>query len=477
MITKRRYELALKKAASYAEWRDAAEAYDKYHGLEHWRKRDETSQYDYVSVRVRLDKLRSLKARQDVSGLLYTLNEGIHGNVGGMGKGSLYSHALSGTKHLISDYIEEVVHALELIDQDDSGQISFEEKLDFFRRAAHCFGRTGFMLSGSGTLFYYHLGVARALLKEELLPQIISGSSGGSFAGSLICTHTEEELLDVLTPEFFLERVMSGGRIEDSREILAATLPDLTFQQAFEKTGRSMSITISPAEEHQTSRLLNAVASPAVLLHSAVLASCAVPGFYPPVVLEALDKYGERKSYLPQRSWVDGAVTDDLPAKRLARLFGVNHTVVSQTNLAAIPVARQHERKLTTAGLLVRGCLRSGKEWFNTWEALLGRSKSAPDSMVRLSSIVRALINQEHVGDINIIADHNFLNPMKIFEQPDETRMRKLFEMGERCAWPKLEMLRQQSRISRKLDSLVQSYEQLHAEQLHQKHLSYKKTA
>jgi TAG lipase/steryl ester hydrolase/phospholipase A2/LPA acyltransferase len=48
-----------------------------------------------------------------------------------MGKASLYSHALSGTKHLISDYIEEVVHSLELIDKDDSGEISFEEKLDF----------------------------------------------------------------------------------------------------------------------------------------------------------------------------------------------------------------------------------------------------------------------------------------------------------------------------------------------------------
>lgn len=477
MIRKCKHEKALKDAASYEEWKQAAQAYDKYKGLDKWRKKDETSQYDYVSVRMRLDRLRALKARQDVSGLLYNLNEGIHGNVAGMGKASLYSHAMSGTKHLISDYIQEVIHALELIDEDESGEVSFEEKLDFFRRASHCFGHTGLMLSGSGTLFYFHLGVARALFKEGLLPRIISGSSGGSYVGSLICTHDDSELLDVLTPEYFIERITPGEKTEDPKEILEATLPDLTFQQAVEKTGRSMNVTISPAEEHQTSRLLNAVASPAVLIHSAVTASSAVPGYYPPVVLEALDKYGERKSYLPQRSWVDGAVTDDLPAKRLARLYGVNHTVVSQTNPTAIPIAKQHERKVNIVNLLIKGGMRSSREWFNTWETITARMNTVPDLMIRLNSVTRALINQEHVGDINVIANHNLLNPSKLFEQPDEKRIRQLFDMGERCAWPKLEMLRQQSGISRKLDSLLKRYEQLQVERLHSMDMMQKDTA
>jgi len=35
-------------------------AYDKYSGLDHRRKRDETRQYDYVSVPMRLDNLRGL---------------------------------------------------------------------------------------------------------------------------------------------------------------------------------------------------------------------------------------------------------------------------------------------------------------------------------------------------------------------------------------------------------------------------------
>ena len=168
---------ALKDAASYEQWREAAEAHDTMKGLDRWRRRDQSRQYDYVSIRTRLDQLRSLKAKHDNRGLLFTLNEGIHGNMGGMGRAGLYGHALSGTKLLIEDYIEEIVHTLEHLEGEDTGDISPEQKLDFFRRASHCFGHTAFMMSGSGSLLYFHMGVARALLEADLLPTVMSGSS------------------------------------------------------------------------------------------------------------------------------------------------------------------------------------------------------------------------------------------------------------------------------------------------------------
>ncbi len=83
---------ALGGAGSYQEWREAARAWDAHKGLDRWRRRDHSQQYDYVSIRTRLDRLRSLKARHDSRGLLYTLNEGIHGNMGGMGRAGLYAH-------------------------------------------------------------------------------------------------------------------------------------------------------------------------------------------------------------------------------------------------------------------------------------------------------------------------------------------------------------------------------------------------
>ena len=129
--TRTQIKRALKSAGSYQEWRDAALSWDDHNGLDRWRRRDQSSQYDYVSIRTRLDRLRSLKARHDHRGMLYTLNEGIHGNMGGMGRAGLYAHALSGTKLLIEDYIEENVHTLELRSDEDSGDLSPDEKLHF----------------------------------------------------------------------------------------------------------------------------------------------------------------------------------------------------------------------------------------------------------------------------------------------------------------------------------------------------------
>src|SRR3546814_9307188 len=67
---------------------------------------------------------------------------------------------------------------------------------------------------------------------------------------------------------------------------LEANIGDLTFAEAFNRTHRIVSITVSPAEAHQQGRLLNYLTAPHVLLRKAVLASCAVPGIFAPVQLE-----------------------------------------------------------------------------------------------------------------------------------------------------------------------------------------------
>lgn len=456
---------SMKKAGSYEEWMEAALAFDKSNGLDRWRQRDQTRQYDYVSIRTRLDRLQSLKARHNIKGLLFNLNEGIHGNMGGMGKAGLYGHALSGTKQLVEDYIEEVVDTLNLLAEEDSGEISVEEKLDFFRRASHCFGRSALMMSGSGSLLYFHVGVIRALAQANLLPTILSGSSGGALVGSVVSTHTDDELLEMLQPEYFLERRLREGRsrketpIEELEQGIRQFIPDLTFQQAFEKTGRAMNVSIAPAEMHQTSRLLNAVTSPSVLMRSAVMASAAVPGIFPAVTLEALDGHGERKNYLPSRKWVDGSVSDDMPAKRLARLYGVNHYVVSQTNPHVIPFVTDGHRKQNALGLLTEAGRRSTREWFNALTMIASKADRKGGAVTQVTSMLRSIINQDYVGDINILPDYRFHNPLRLLSFPGEKQMQRLIDSGERCTWPKLEMIRLQTRISCTLDSLLAQYE------------------
>ncbi len=463
--TRRQLQRALRNASSYQEWREAAEALDKHRGLDRWRRQDQSRQYDYVSIRTRLDRLRSLKARHDDRGLLYTLNEGIHGNMGGMGRAGLYAHAMSGTKHLIEDYIDEIVHTLEHLASENSGDISPEEKLDFFRRASHCFGHSALMMSGSGSLLFFHVGVVRALLEADLLPTVMSGSSGGAIVGSTVCTHTDRELHDVLQSQYFLDRVPEGAPtsgivdIGELEESINQFIPDLTFQQAFEKTGRAINISIAPAETHQTSRLLNATTSPSVLIRSAVMASAAVPGIFPPVTLQALDNYGVRKDFLPSRRWVDGSVSDDMPAKRLARLYGVNHYIVSQTNPHVLPFVTDGLRKQTSLGLLQNASRRSTREWFNAITLIVDRADRKNGAVTQVTSLMRSVINQDYVGDINILPDYRLINPLKLFSFPGEKQVKKLIAAGERCTWPKIEMICQQTRISRTLRDILQQFE------------------
>lgn len=456
-VTERRLRRDLKKAASYSEWLDTAKAIDRQKGLDRWRERDHSQQFDYVSIRVRLDQLRSLKTRRDNRGLLFALNEGLHGNLGGMGRSGLYSHALSGTKHLIEQYIEEVVQTLEHLAAEDGGDISPAEKLDFFRRASHCFGHSAFMMSGAGSLLYFHVGVVRALCEADLLPSVMSGSSGGAIVGSIVCSHSDEELSEVLDPQNLLER-MSGaskGGVTDpseTEEQLRGFLPnDLTFEEAFKRSGRAINVSIAPAEAQQTSRLLNATTSPSVLLRSAVMASSAVPGFFPPVILEALDNDGQLKSYLPSRRWVDGSVSDDMPAKRLARLYGVNHYIVSQTNPHVLPFVTDGHRKQTTLGLLQSAGRRTAREWFNTTTMIMDRADKRNGRITQATSALRSIINQDYVGDINILPDYRLVNPMRLLSFPGEKQVVKLIASGERCTWPKIEMIRQQTRIGRSL--------------------------
>lgn len=465
ILTSHQLSRALKSAQSYEEWLAAAESYDKYHKLDKWRRTDTSSQFDYVSIRGRLDRLRSLKARGDIRGLLFTLNEGIHGNVGGMGRGGLYQHAKAGTKNLIEEYIDEIVHTLDLIANDSSADIAADTKAQFFERANHCFGHTALMLSGSGSLLFFHMGVAKALVDAGLLPRVISGSSGGAIVASMLCTHSDSELKEKLHLDYLLGDIKEGAARSgvtdptDLEESIAGIVPDLSFEQAYAKTGRAVNISIAAAETHQTSRLLNETTSPSVLIHSAVMASTAVPGIYPPVTLKALDDHGERVNYLPSRRWVDGSFSDDLPAKRLARLYGVNHYIVSQANPFVIPFVAASIRRPSNAGILRAAARRSAREWVNAATMILGRADRNNGKVTQVTGMIRSLINQEYGGDINILPDYRFFNPRTVLATPSAKEITHLVNSGERCTWPKLEMIRQQTKISRKLKEILATYD------------------
>lgn len=85
------------------------------------------------------------------------------------------------------------------------------------------------------------------------------------------------------------------------------------------------------------SKLLNYLTAPNVVIWSAVLASCAIPGMFKQVELMKKDKDGKLEKYMNKYTFIDGSVSSDLPTKRLSELFNINTFIVSQVNPHVAP--------------------------------------------------------------------------------------------------------------------------------------------
>ena len=469
-----RIEKEMEDASSYKDWKALALEHDYISGSEEWKRTEKSNSYDHANIRSRLNTLRDLRIRQDFTGLLFALNEGIHGNQGGMGKTALFEKSKFGTKHLIEEYVDELVDSLRDIANVPENVISWKDKHDFFQRASLCFGSSALMLSGAGSLGHFHAGVVKTLLEHNLLPDVISGSSAGSIFAAVLGTHTDAELKKMFRRGSIMPSTLqSDGELVqiDSghmRIMLESTIPDLTFQEAYEKTGRKISVTIAPLEENQSSRLMNAITSPNVFVRTAVQASCAVPGVFPPVMLMAKNVYGETQPYLPNRRWVDGSVTDDLPAKRLARLYAVNHYIVSQANPLVLAMSAADGNPFLPEPM--KNILRySTHEWLKSGEKFSRQYLRAIPDVGKALSMFYSVVAQDYKGDINIAPSFTYFDPRKLLAQLSKEDMDYLTREGEKSTWHRLEQIRLSSKIGKTLDVILDE----HAE--HDVKTTYKK--
>ncbi|NJN52386.1 MAG: DUF3336 domain-containing protein [Gammaproteobacteria bacterium] len=117
----------LSSADSYESWKAAALAADEASGAAQWRQIESSRSYDYRIIRKRLDEVRAHKRSGDAHALLFCLNEGIHGNMGGMGRPALYNRTKFGTKDLITSYISELAEAINSIAAVPESVIPFAE--------------------------------------------------------------------------------------------------------------------------------------------------------------------------------------------------------------------------------------------------------------------------------------------------------------------------------------------------------------
>jgi predicted acylesterase/phospholipase RssA len=116
-------------------------------------------------------------------------------------------------------------------------------------------------------------------------------------------------------------------------QFLRDNIGEYTFQEAYDKFGVILNITVTGSAQHDQDRLLNYLTAPNVLIWSASAASCAIPLIYGATDLFCKDHEGNNTKYtLMNRKFVDGSIAHDLPMNKLSIFFNVNNFIVSQTN-------------------------------------------------------------------------------------------------------------------------------------------------
>lgn len=463
----RNAEDAMQHAANYADWREAASEFDRLTGLAEWRHEEKSSDYDYQLVKQELAELRQMRETGNTARLMYRLHEGLHGNLGNMANPALHSYCLVGTKVLIEDYIEEVATCLRYVANTESPDITLGEKIKFFKRTGRSFGRSALMLSGGASLGMFHLGVVKAMWEAKLLPRVITGSSAGSLVASVVATHSAEELEKIFEPEYMalqawramgVKGLLKGRSIMDGDQLehaIKQNVGDMTFEQAFERSGMILNITVSPTAAHQQSRLLNYLTAPNVYIRRASRASCAVPGLFSPVELEARSFEGEHEPYMGGSLWCDGSIKSDLPMLRVARLHNANHYIVSQTNPHVIPFVSQSAIRQKGILPLSKRLMATGTKFTLNQVLSLMRNNMDSHGLGLLLDKAVSITGQNYSGDINIFASHSPRYWLRLISNPTASDIAEYIRNGERASWPTLDRIRLQTKISRTFDDCL----------------------
>lgn len=464
----RKFRKMLAEAPNYEVWKAAALELDFLEGNVEWKEEFGSDLYHYELIYDRLSNLRTYRHQNDFERLKRALREGLHHDLGNMGNTALYTRSRVGTKHLIEEYITQVCESLDFLCDTKVPGFPVAEKLQFFRDTLTSYGRPALLLSGGATLGMFHFGVIKALWEKGLLPQVIAGSSIGAIIAGILGVHSDAEIPDMLVPENHdmrawkwrgLFSAIRGDGLMDQEQLkacLRANIGEYTFEEAFQKTGRSINVSVSPVQTHQKARLLCGYTSPYLLVWSAVLASAAVPGIFPPVPLMKKDIQGNVLPYMSRLKFVDGSVVSDLPIERLMHLYDVNFTIVSQTNPHVVPFLnrRGRDEKINVANLPMH-LLKSEIQFHGQGLFDYLRKRVQPEMLRQVAGQMYTIMGQRYSGDVTISPTYRLRDYRRMLSNPDPAWVREMILQGERATWPKISMIRSHARISKTLERCI----------------------
>ncbi|XXH04893.1 hypothetical protein Hte_011315 [Hypoxylon texense] len=491
----------MRATSSYRDWVKAAKEMDAFLGNQQWKEENEFAYYDSKTVRRVWDQLRKNRkaaeaqeakgsgapgyengdmstgggSNKAVEDLMALTEACVKNNFVGVENPRLYSETYYGTKNLVQNFVDEVEKSTRFLIH--TNQIPFEQKRALFKRMHANFGRTALCLSGGASFAYYHFGVIKALLEADLVPDVITGTSGGALVASLVATRTNDELKQLLIPALahqinacsepistWLPRWWKTGARFDSvdwaRRASWWSRGSMTFREAYQRTGRILNVSCVPADPHSPTILCNYLTSPDCVIWSAVLASAAVPGIQNPVVLMMKNRDGSLSPYSFGHKWKDGSLRTDIPIKALNLHFNVNFTIVSQVNphislfffssrgTVGSPVTHRKGRGWR-GGYLGSATEQYIKLDLTKWLKVLKHLELLPRPLGQDWS---QLWLQQFSGTITIWPRTRTSDFWNILSDPDADRLARMIHEGQQSAFPKLKFIANRLRTERLIE-------------------------
>lgn len=395
-------------------------------------------------------------------------------------KTKLWQSVLSATLSLLGSTTEanNIVHG----DSPDESLAVFhrQQVLDFMKRARASYGRTALCLSGGAMMGLYHFGHVRALIEAGVLPHIISGTSGGSVVGAVVGTRTDEELRRDLHPQVLIQYLSCfdrpwGERLKSlwqtgalfsfdtwMEKIRWFAGGDMTFAEAYQKTGRVFCVTLSSTTKKSPPVLLNYITTPNVTIASAVVASAAVPGFVPPVRLQYKDSNGVVHSQEGE-TYYDGSIERDIPVGGLAELFNCQYIIACQCNPHIVPffynckggVGRPSRWSsgmqedswrggflLAALELYLKNDMKAKLKFLHDLGAGVGWSSS--------------LLIQDFEGSTTIVPQVRFRDYFRLFSDPTLEEVYRYFQIGSVAAYEHLSLIQLHYKIADVMDECIE---------------------
>eukprot|EP00917_Polyrhabdina_sp_WS-2016_P017184 GHVP01037160.1.p1 GENE.GHVP01037160.1~~GHVP01037160.1.p1 ORF type:complete len:662 (-),score=88.87 GHVP01037160.1:3088-5073(-) len=508
-------------ARTYAKYKKYALLLDKLQDRENWKnqKTDDPNFFDESQFLEDTKKLRAARERKNFVELILQLENtllsqqfSLHGSGTSLGE-HMYSFTYAGTKKIIEDCVKEVILALDatkqLCLQQNIPAPKVIEAADNLLRSlstSHWGQMAPLVLSGGGAWAWHHYGVGDALIKENLLPNLICGCSGGAGVGAFLATRTDPELQSQSDPTYLSEifkafdqntwagsikGIVRNGHFMNMDFWYKSSqncFGTLTFLEGFKRTGRVLVISVSRADRVGAPYLLDYRSAPNVLISSAVIASCCFPLSGHPLHLKEKDKNGNivDSEKFKSKYFHDGSLAGDVPISTLKEKWGEMHIICSQTNPhvfpfisnklrgeAGRPVSTPFERLRRSLGIYRKD--EHSLQWRSGYVMAIVEvvTKEILCFLLRvlavldLSPTIRGInwgvmANQTYTGDITLRPTRIYWNHRHLLSDPEPEKAEWYMQIGRRMVWTKFSLLETRWNIDRHLQDLYLSLHNPH---------------